>query len=127
MAIMSEFDFYQNVIEKHNAVLCFGYNVLFGLDGRSLVVVRSDEVIPVCESSSSVLLNAAFDAFSTWFKEYNDSFEESQAELAAADAASERAISRMFDDCGWMEAAAQDAWEYNKARLDRQSCFYGDI
>lgn len=127
MAIMSELDFCQKVIEKHNAVLCFGYNVLFSLDGRFLVVASRHEVIRLLESSSSVLLNAAFDAYSKWFKEYNDSFEESQAELAAADAASERAINRMFDDCGWMAAAAQDEWEYKKARLDPQSGFYKDF
>lgn len=46
---------------------------------------------------------------------------------AAAEAASERAITRAYEDSGWLAHAEQDAWEYNRARLDRQSCFYGDF
>lgn len=56
---------------------------------------------------------------SAWFKEYSDSWAESVAQDAAAEAASERAITRAYEDSGWLAHAEQDAWEYNKARLDR--------
>ncbi len=71
--------------------------------------------------------NAAYKSFSQWLHEYSDEVEKGLAEDAQAEAASERAIARMYDDIGWVAQAAQDEWEYKKARLDRQSGFYGDI
>ncbi|EQA3293198.1 hypothetical protein ACX0LI_004921, partial [Salmonella enterica subsp. enterica serovar Newport] len=128
VAIMAELDFVENVIEKFNALHCWGYEVVFGLDGRSLVIAGRDNDIPVLFTSTSpVLLNAAFVSYSAWFKEYSDSWAESAAQDAAAEAASERAITRAYEDSGWLAHAEQDAWEYNRARLDRQSCFYGDF
>jgi hypothetical protein len=128
MAIMSELDFHINVIEKYNALSCWGYAVVFGLDGRSLLIVGRDHIVPAFYNSDSVvLLNAAYASFSSWFKEYSDSWEEDQVALAAADAAAERANTEAWENSGWLAHEAQDFHEYFKARLDPQSGFYMDF
>ena len=128
MAMLSQFDFIDEVVNKHNAVPFLGYEIVFGLDGESLLIVGKYAATPVFfTSKSKVLLNAAYKSFSQWLHEYSDEVEKGLAEDAQAEAASERAIARMYDDIGWVAQAAQDEWEYKKARLDRQSGFYGDI
>ena len=128
MAILAQFDFIDEVVNKYNAVPFLGYEIVFGLDGQSLLIIGKYDATPVFfTSTSSVLLNAAYTSFYQWLHEYRDEVEKSLAEDAQAEAATERAIARMYDDIGWMAQAAQDEWEYKKARLDRQSGFYGDI
>lgn len=128
MAILAQFDFIDEVVNKYNAVPFLGYEIVFGLDGQSLLIIGKYDATPVFfTSTSSVLLNAAYTSFYQWLHEYSDEVEKSLAEDAQAEAATERAIARMYDDIGWMAQAEQDEWEYKKARLDRQSGFYGDI
>ncbi|ECS2560910.1 hypothetical protein HVX25_23825 (plasmid) [Escherichia coli] len=128
MTRLSKIDFIKDIVVPYKAMPFLGYEVVFGLDGKSLLLVTPSVATPVFFTcNSNVLLNAAYKSFYEWLYEYNHEVEKSLYEDQQAEAAAERALTRMFEDSGWLEHEAQDAWEYKKARLDPQSGFYGDF
>lgn len=78
-------------------------------------------------SQSPSMVQAAFEAFSAWYKEEEDELHAGWAAQQRAEQAAEAAYERHLEDAGWMDAAWQDQHEAKYAPLDPQSGLYGQF